>query len=135
MLYESFLFEYPTEYNKYTLLPGTLGYFVINLAPMQSLTLSLNQLIPNPHHLPQDQSIRSWISTLIGGQSVVYSPESLNHWNLTALQKRIIQVYDSTNLSATQDLAIGLTPGSYWLNVLNLVNETNYFALNIASNI
>lgn len=135
MLYKTIELSYPTETNKFILPSGVLGYFPISLEPGKLLTISMNQLILDPLHLPQDFSMRGWFSKSPGGVSVVYTPESLSRWHLTALQKRIIQIYDSSSdVEPTEPSSIGLLPGTYWLNILNLVNETNFFALNINSN-
>jgi len=136
MLYKTIELSYPTETNKFILPSGVLGYFPVTLEAGKALTFSMNHLILDPLHLPQDFSMRGWFSRKVpGGVSVIYTPESLSRWHLTALQKRIIQLYDSSsNIEPTQPSSIGLLPGEYWLNILNLVNETNFFALNIASN-
>jgi len=136
MLYEKIELTYPSETNKFILPPGILGYFPITLGAGQILTFSMNQLILDPLHLPQDFSMLGWFSGLFpGGPSIIYTPEYLSRWHLTALQKRIIQIFDSSaDIFPTEPASIGLLPGTYWLNILNLVNETNYFALNIASN-
>lgn len=131
MLYPINVLIYPSMYNQFTLNPGSLGVIQIVLNSGGSMVLEMNQLIYNPHHMPQDFSMRSWISMQQGGNPVVDAPPA-SSWLLTALQKRIITIYDAfAGIGPYEGISIGLTPGNYWLNVLNLVNETNSFFLEI----
>ena len=132
MLYAITEFTYSEQSNRYTIPQGGLGVVAFTLAPGGALALSMNQLAWDTLHLPQDQSLRGWISVAKGGNPVVDSPIGANHWSLTMLQKRVIVVYDMMGPAPeTEAVSISLMPGAYWLNVLNLVNEANSFALDI----
>jgi hypothetical protein len=131
-LYQITEFDYPAPLNQFTLPPGVLGVIPLVLESDATLTLTMNQLQPNPIRLVQDRSILGWVSTQQSGNPVIDNPASLANWHLTSLQKTIIILYDAlSELGPFDQPAISLMPGSYWLNVLNLVNETNSFFLEI----
>lgn len=116
----------------YLLPSGTLGVFPITIAPGETLTLDMRQLVGDPEHLPQDQSIRCWISPKQGGMSV--SESATSRWHLSALQRDIVQVVDGLTVAASETgISIPVTPGTYWLNVLNLVNQKNSFSVEIVN--
>ena len=129
MLYQVIEFTYPTTFNQYVLPPGQLGVFRIDLSVGQVINLQMNQLIADPTHAPQDQTMRCWISNQQGGNP---KPVDNRHWHLTALQRRIITMYDVfSGVDTPEGIPVDVAPGAYWLNILNLVNETNSFYLEI----
>ena len=67
MLYPVTVLSYPSEYNQFTLEPGGLGVFPLTVLSGGSFVLKMNQLLPDPLHYPQDQTIRCWIANQQGG--------------------------------------------------------------------
>jgi hypothetical protein len=126
-LYQINVLTYPGIRNQFILPPGVLGVIEVDLVPGTSMVLTTNQLIPDVSHMPQDRTMLAWISDMKGGNPVVTTPPE-SGWHLTALQKTLITIYDGTaGLGPYDGMSISLLPGTYWLNVLNLVNETNGF--------
>jgi len=129
MLYNVVPLTYPSQYNQFTVPSGSLGVFRLPLASGQAMVLQMNQLLPDPRHFPQDMTMRCWIANSAGGNPL---PVDSNAWILTALQRRIITVYDAfAGLGPFEGITVDLAPGTYWLNILNLVNESNSFYLEI----
>lgn len=129
MLYATTEFTYPVPYNQFVLEPGRLGLIELEVVSGEKITLLMNQLIPDPLNQPQDRSIRCWISDQKGGNP---QPNDTNSWILTPLQRTTIWVHDAlTDFVLVDGIKIDVMPGRYWLNVLNLVNETNAFYLDI----
>lgn len=113
-----------------TLPSGSLGVFPLTLTQGGTIKLFLNQLIGDRTNLPQDQSIRGWVSTQKGGNPVVDSPAAASTWTLSAMQRRVVTIYDLMDDAPTvEGMMIGIMPGDYWLNIYNLVNESNSFTL------
>jgi len=131
MLYPVIDFEYPN--GPYLLPPGNLGVFPITVEAGQTITLEMGQLIADQENLPQDQSIRVWLSPKKGGMSVVDNPITAARWHLSLVQMDIVAIYDLLSVPTPQGIAVPVVPGSYWLNVLNLVNEPNMFSLEITT--
>lgn len=133
MLYQSLVLDYPAVLFQNTLPSGVLGLVALTVPSNGYLKLAMNQLMPDPLHTKQDRSIQAWVSTAQGGNPVVDSPINVSRWHLTALQRSIMYLYDANDpsLGVFEAPSIGLMPGAYWLNVLNLVNETNSFHLEI----
>lgn len=119
------------EEDVYNTLPsGSLGVFPITLPQGGVIKIFLNQLIADRNNLPQDFSLRGWISPQKGGNPVIDNPSTLASWAITALQRRVVVLYDMLDEApAVEGVLIGILPGAYWLNVLNLVNEANSFTL------
>jgi len=132
MLYPTTTITYPG--GPYKLPPGNLFVLQIDLAVGQTATLVMRQQAPDPTHLPQDLSIRCHISHKPGGGSVIENPPNAASWHLSGLQSDAVVLYDVSTLEEPEwnAIKIGLMPGRYWLNVLNLVNESNTFSLDIA---
>jgi hypothetical protein len=129
MLYPITEFSYPQPYNQFSIPPGGLAVVPLVVAQGAIITVRMNQLAPDPHHLPQDQTIRCWLSSQQGGNPL---PVDSVAWMLTALQRRIITVYDAfAGLGPFDNIAVDVPAGTYWLNALNLVSETNSFFLEI----
>ena len=131
MLYPTINFTYPSSNGRYDLPSGNLGFFPLVVPEQTYLNLTMAQIILSELQIPQDQSIRCWISQTKGGANVDYTQQLT--WHLTALLHHTIAVYDQALPPPTGfTLAVPVAPGNYWLNALNLVNESNSFALVIA---
>lgn len=110
---------------------GTLGILPLILEPGGEITFQLQQLFANPQNLPQDRSFRVWVSDKPGGRSLMEGTPHLNTVTLTALMPTIIVIHDYSAQAPVVGVGIPAMPGSYWLNVLNLVNEANSLSLEI----
>lgn len=77
----------------------------------------------------QDNSLRCWISEFDGGASIALEPmESYWHLNRTATFEVVITSAQTPILNPlTTSYVINAQPGSYVLNVLNMVNSLNPF--------
>ena len=129
MLYQLTELSYPGFHYQNTIPPGGLVVISIEVPPGGSVQLTMNQMVRDPLHPSQDYSIRAWLSPIRGGNPV---PDAASMWTLTALQKRIVYAYDATaNLGPFDGICLDVLPGNYWINVLNLVNETNSFFLEL----
>ncbi len=134
MLYQPLTLTYPAPYNQFALPPGVLGLVQLSVNQGDDFRLVMHQVFPDTVHLKQDSSLRGWISTVPGGNPIQNSM-NFTEWHLTTLQKRIIGVYDN-NIGQEEPYdfpSFGLSPGIYWLNILNLVNESNAFFLEIVT--
>ncbi len=107
---------------------GHIGLLPLTLADGQVIEISLKQIITNPQNLPQDRSLRAWISEQPGGRSL-NEATSIPALNLTALNNVIIKLVAFHQETDEGGLIFPALPGQYWLNVLNLVNEANSFAI------
>lgn len=107
---------------------GNIGLLPLTLADGQVITIRLQQVIVNPDNLPQDRSLRAWISEQPGGRSLSEAT-NIAHVTLTALNASTIRLVANHQETNEGGLNVGAMPGQYWLNVLNLVNEANSFAI------
>lgn len=107
---------------------GHIGLLPLTLEAGQTISISLKQIITNPQNLPQDRSLRAWISEQPGGRSLTEST-NITAAHLTALNTTVIRVLAPGAAPETDGFNIPALPGQYWLNVLNLVNEANSFAI------
>jgi hypothetical protein len=129
MLYPVVDFAYPPTDGLYSLPQGNMGVFQFTVAPGQRIMFKMAQVIGNYENIPQDQSIRCWVSFIKGGASVHETPITAKQWHLSALLRDDIVVYDSTSVEVEPPtIGIPVEPGAYWLNVLNLVNQPNMFS-------
>lgn len=80
----------------------------------------------------QDRSIRVWISTLPLGQSVISAPTSFFDWEANRVPKQHFVAYDeASEKPTTQVPTLAVPAGVLYLNVINLVNSLNEFALRL----
>jgi len=135
MLYSVIQFETPEiggDPLRDTIPSGKLGVVPVTLGQNQTIVLVMNQLFYDTNNLPQDFALRGWVSTQQGGNPVIDNPASQAQWPITGLQKRVVILYDMMAEAPVIDgIYLPLMPGAYWLNILNLVNEDNSFALEI----
>ena len=110
------------------LLPaGKLGIYNINVQPLTALMISMMQIAQT-----EDFSIRGWISTQAGGQSIVSGTNQV--FPLIRLPTVYI-IYDPAMILTIPDGAVGIpaAPGNYILNFLNLANAENIFSFKVAN--
>jgi hypothetical protein len=80
----------------------------------------------------QDRSIQCWVSSLPIGQSVVQQPYSAANWIASRNNRMVVAVYDlESPAPEPYEILIPTTPGLLYLNVLNLVNSSNEYALRL----
>lgn len=107
---------------------GNIGLLPLALGEGQVISISLKQIITNPQNLPQDRSLRAWISEQPGGRSLTEAT-TISAINLTALNSTVIKLVAFHQETSEGGHIVAALPGQYWLNVLNLVNEANSFAI------
>jgi hypothetical protein len=116
----------------FTLQPGNLGYCRFSIADGEALNLMMRQMAIDPTgNLPQDQSIRCWVSDKIGGNPVVLQPINSESWVLSYFMGDEIAIYDKGMEAPEKGVPVPVAPGAYILNVLNLNNKSNMFGINI----
>lgn len=130
MLYQVQKFDIDSGH--FTIDSGKLAFKRVVLGAGQQVKVSLRQLIPNPHDKPQDRSMRAWFGKAAGGRSLMESTP-FDSFNLTALLETKFTLYDEEHGVVPSDhgIAIPAKRGIYILNVLNLVNEQNTFAVDV----
>lgn len=79
-------------------------------------------------NLNQDHSLRVWISVAPGDTPAVQTPQFASFWHANRNDQEYITVFDENN--PIQDLRspLGLPPGDYTVNILNLVNRENVYS-------
>lgn len=107
---------------------GNIGLLPLDLEQGKPIVINLKQIITNPQNLPQDRSIRVWISEKPGGRSLTEA-STITTLTLTALNVTTIKLVATWDEVEEGGSIVTALPGRYWLNVLNLVNEANSFAL------
>lgn len=115
----------PGGFNNYQIPNGNLFCFdfTINEGDQFNLSVVLTAGICN-----QDHSLLAWVSVQPGGNVMYDQPAYLQQWHPNRTNGDFFTVYDSTTTTATGDFALGIAPGSYILNVLNLTNRLNSFS-------
>jgi hypothetical protein len=114
----------PSPNNIYTVDHGQLVVFPITVEAGQKREITVTHVAVGI----QDHSLRVWMSRDfdVGGQTLGETlPTRFWHPNRTPTEK--VTVYDR-NEEAPAGFTIALDPGTYLLNVLNLVNSRNAFA-------
>lgn len=80
----------------------------------------------------QDHSLRAWVSIVPGDTPVVLYPAAVSVWNPNRLSlPEIITVYDSALATPDAQKPLPLAPGTYTLNVENLISATNAFLISL----
>lgn len=76
----------------------------------------------------QDFSLRCWISAVMADATVSPLPPNHSLWPANRLPHPQIIIYDEA-LPRPDGLTCAVTPGTYFLNVLNMTNAKNSFAV------
>lgn len=119
------------EGNSYTVAPGVLQACVLTLPEDAALSVKVVHLATNV----QDFSLRCWFSTEPGGNPLSAKLE-LAEWHP---RRKAMDVHNLLTTGATApsselpSYTIIAEPGTYYLNVLNLVNSDNRFYLSITT--
>lgn len=98
------------------------GLFVLP----QNETIRFRMVRMNP---TQDFSLRCWVSQYPGGESITLEPVE-SYWHLNRIATFEIAVASTSTPilnPMTTTYLIDAQPGSYYLNVLNMVNSPNPF--------
>lgn len=100
---------------------GTLISIPIDMTNSQMIQIVLSQL-----SLTQDYSLRTWVSIYPDGKAIAPGLfPILRNGGLPFI------VYVPGQTPPSNTYAIQVTPGSYYLNILNLTNEANVFSFNL----
>lgn len=100
---------------------GTLICIPIDMTSSQMVQIVLSQL-----SLTQDYSLRTWVSVYPDGNAIAPGLfPILRNGGLPFI------VYVPGQTPPSNTYAIRVTPGSYYLNILNLTNEANVFSFNL----
>lgn len=128
MLYPKIAIDVAARLNE--LPSGHIGLLPLALGQDQVITINLKQIIVNPQNLPQDNSMRVWVSEQPGGRSLSESTNIVAA-HLSAIRMTTVRLLAPGLDPEAEGFNIPAMPGQYWLNVLNLVNEANSFAIEI----
>lgn len=130
MLYQ--VQEFEIDNGHFTIDSGKLAFKKVLLREDHQVHVTLRQLIPNPHDKPQDRSMRAWFGKTAGGRSLM-ELTPFDSFNLTSLLETKFTLYDESNgiIPSHHGIAIPASRGIFILNVLNLVNEQNTFAIDV----
>ena len=116
----------PSVQGRQTSPQGSLALIPITIDPGQAVRVVLLQTGP-----AQDFSMRAWVSVLPDGVSV--STDSVSaYWSLPRMPDMFILHDVAVTPDATAFRTIPVPPGSYVLNILNLVNSENTFSFSTA---
>ena len=125
MLYPKIAIDVTARLNE--LPSGNIGLLPLALGTTP-IVIHLKQIITNPQNLPQDRSLRVWVSEQPGGRSLTENTSAASA-HLTALHTTTINVIPAGVEPYENGINVVAMSGQYWLNVLNLVNEANSFAI------
>lgn len=121
--------EIPFEAGMYEVLSGHVAYAKIVIAEGDAIEFAITQIAPT-----QDHSLRCWLSGVPNGMSLTYRlPLAYWHANRVVSEKVVIHDLERSPIpNAPGRLGTkAVVPGTYFLNVLNLVNAANVFTLTI----
>jgi hypothetical protein len=123
--------EVPFANGMYEVLSGNVAYAPIAIGPGDAFEFTVTHVSPT-----QDHSLRCWLSGVPNGMSLT-ERLPLNYWhaNRTISEKVVIHDLSRSPIAPAPGRlgTIAVPPGPYFLNVLNLVNAANVFALRVAS--
>lgn len=120
-MYDSTLIDTPAPNNIYTVEHGRLVAFPLTITEGQAVRIVTAHLAVGI----QDHSLRVWVSSDIGGISVARGANEFWHPNRNA--QETVAVYDRS-MVAPDENGIAVEPGTYYVNVLNLINSRNAFS-------
>lgn len=79
----------------------------------------------------QDHSLRVWVSRAPGDSPAQPEPHATAFWHPNRNDQEIITVFDEDMPREAMRLPLGLPPGNYTINVLNLVNRENAYSFRL----
>lgn len=121
---------YPIQHETATGFPTLInpGHLVVIPWTLSSETILEISVVHTAPKEFQDYSIRVWLSQYPGSNSLFYIPSNMIVWHPNKIGTDPVVVYDE-NLPDPDFFAMGsLSPGNYWINILNLVNTENSFS-------
>lgn len=84
----------------------------------------------------QDHSLRCWISTEPGGSSISDAGPEMSFWHA---RRKVLFVHNLQSAQSAPEnteafvYTIKAAPGTYYLNVLNLINSPNKFFIDVVA--
>ncbi|RYD62758.1 MAG: hypothetical protein EOP83_13795 [Verrucomicrobiaceae bacterium] len=115
--------------NLYRLEPQCAAVFPFRMEPGRSFPIGVVHSAPLTI---QDRSLRVWISALPIGQSVIHKPYALSFWEANRVPRQHFVAYEQNSEEPKCEAqTLALPAGVLYLNVLNLVNSLNEFALRL----
>jgi hypothetical protein len=123
MLYP-FALTTPNDSGSYNLNSGSGIAFAFDIVSNGSVSL----LVVLTAIEQQDSSLRCWVGHDVGGSPLIAFPPDEPLWHAQRIAHPMITVYDKSLSRPQYELSIGVTPGSYFVNILNLTNAKNQFS-------
>lgn len=119
---------YPTTILDYE---AALGYVPVDdrslvVIPITVAATSVNNFALTHVAPVQDWSLQAWISAKPFSMSVEGCGPAA-YWELQRISPQILCLYTSDVIPLAGSHSVCVLPGTYFLNVLNLVNEPNLF--------
>lgn len=127
MLYPTLTVDLASAQGMLAVAPGSMIAVPFLLTAAQGVAFALSQWSPT-----QDFSLRAWISQHPGGRCL---PGSDAFWHLGRQADRVVLAcpLGAKPPILNNCLSLGLAPGSFTLNVLNLSNSENVFLFSSTS--
>lgn len=118
---------FPDTGSTFTILPMNALVFPFRLCPGTSVQINVQHLAR-----VQDRSLRCWVSYEPIGVSVSLKNYNAASWEANRNDREIIAIYDLNDAEPTGVTStIAAPPGVFYLNVHNLINSSNQFALRL----
>lgn len=106
--------------------PGSCIVIPIELAPKTCLDIICSQSPINDIANTEDFSLRVWISNANGGNPICSYPSYLASLIPNRYPSaKFFSLYDVVKPPSNKLYPIGANPGSYFFNILNLINSQN----------
>lgn len=102
--------------------PGNLIVIPIDMTSTVMTTIDLQQMSNT-----QDFSMRAWLSIYPSGAALPSDDNPAGIYPVIKFSQYNIVVYQNGQTPAESTFPINVLPGMYFLNILNLTNELNYF--------
>lgn len=125
MLYTLTTNPTPINANLFEIAPGHLYAF-----PFEVKSDGFVDIIGVHMGLVQDHSVRFWVSSSPGGESISHTSPASAFWHPNRTPTEIVRVQDE-NTPPTSAVTILVSPGVYFMNALNLINSINLFTLTL----
>lgn len=124
MLYPTRLITETTPNHNYKIPNNSLYAFALTIGDDEAKNIVLMHTALDR----QDFSIRAWVSRDVAGSEVVFIPHSVSFWHPNRSPHEIITIFDKNMTVPDVSAPLGLEPGDYFLNILNLSNAENSFS-------
>jgi len=128
MLYPLTIIEDLDPDQVYTIDPGCLVSFPLVVGENDATVITAVHAAPT--YVNPDHSIRTWVSEKPGGTTIAFSPITVTYWHPNRIPNERVIIHDK-NVIVTLPNNIPVSPGVFYINMLNLVNQKNVFTCSL----